>query len=603
MNHDSAPRLVVYTVLVGAVAAFLIGLFLWTINKGFDLTDESFYLLGYTYPAEYSSGFTSFNLIVSKILSPASTSIIGYRLAGLFTTVAAGLLLAGGLWVWIKEKYQAGLLPFGLLAALFVSGNFLQYSIFPRTLFYNNINSFCIAAFASSVLLYSAYPSAKGLKWRHAFLYIGGIFIGLDLFVKGSSSLGALATGLVVLALYAGLANIREWYVPVGIALAGFVTGLLLFFVSIQSFGVWHTNFVHETQLLLQTSYNGGLLVRYLKDAYPIIRTLIYPFSIFILAGFFLTRAYLRRQWRPALALQIGAAVLVVAFIGYEALRTGLYKNTHLNYNRSAVWFLALLFVVTAMFAAAYLEQPFRKLKWRKIIIAAWLILLPFVGAVGTYNNLFMNFMLDINYWLALFCIMFVSMPAVSVLPVVRGIVFLVPALVIAEQSAYGLVFAPYVQATNMMEQKVPVALGQTHAPVVLQLDAQTAAYMTELRKSMRQAGFRPGIPIVALYDMPGLVYALDGISPGNPWMFGQLDVRNCDALAKTRLDLTKAFVLVNEKPGPQILECMKSHGMNFPSGYTVVRRLLSPYAANQYGWRDYQDTVTVYAPKSRPLR
>ncbi|TGE23238.1 hypothetical protein [Hymenobacter metallicola] len=598
MNHDSAPRLTGYSLILSILAAFLIGLFLWSINKGFDLTDEGFYLMGYTYPEEYSSSFTNFHLLINKLLDPAHTSIIGYRLASLFTTVVSGLLLAGGLWVWIKEKYQATPLPFWLLAALFISGNFLQYSIFPRTIFYNNINAFCMAFFASSILVYSAYPSANGFKRRHFYLFVGAFFIGLDLFVKGSSSVGALVTGGLALVLCVGLSNIREWYKPVGIVGLGYFTGLLLFFTAVQSFGVWRTNFVHETQLLLQTSYNGGLLVRYLKDAYPLLRTLIYPFSVFILASFFLTRAYLRQKLRLATSLQIGIIVLGGVFLGFEALRTGLYKNTHLNYNRSAVWFLALLFSVVAMFAAAYLEQPYRKLKWRKIVVVFWLLLMPFVGAVGTYNNLFINFMLEINYWLAVLCILYVSMPNVAALPLVRIVIFLVPIFIVTQQYTYGMLLAPYVQAANMLQQSEPVTFGKTHTPAELLVDPKTAHYMEELRTTLKKSGFEPGMPIVAVYDLPGLVYALDGISPGNPWMFGQLDLRNCDALNKTRLDLTSAFVLVNEKPGAELVTCMRSHGMLFPEGYTEVRRLLSPYNPNQYSWRNYQDTLIVYAPK-----
>jgi hypothetical protein len=598
MNHSSALRLSLYSLLVGLIAAFLIGLFLWTINKGFDLTDEGFYLLSYTYPEEYNSGFTSFNLLVNKVLNPAYTSVIGYRAASLFTTIASALLLAGGLWKWIQEKSQAGSLPYWLIAGLFVVGNFLQYSIFPRTIFYNNINSFCIAIFASSILLYSAYPTADNLKWRHAYLYLGALFVGLDLFVKGSSSVVALSTGVMVLSLYAGLANVKEWYKPVALVVLGFLSGLLVFFVGIQPFDVWTTNFVHETQLLLQTSYNGGLLVRYLKDAYPIILTLIYPFGIFILMGFFLTRFYLRGKLRLPPIFQIGVGLLIVAFLAYQSLRTDLYRNTHLNQHQSAAWFIAVLLIVAAMFSAAYLEVPYKKLKWRKLIIAAWMFVLPFVGAIGTYNNLFINLMMDINYWFALMLIMFVSMPVVARSLVARIVVFVVPAIIIAEQCTYGLLLAPYLQAANMLEQTIPVTVGKSHTPAVLKLDPKTAEFMVEVAQSLRQAGFRAGMPVVAMYDLPGLVYVLDGVSPGNPWIFGHLDMRNCDALAKTNMDLTSAFLLINEKPGAELLTCMNSHGMHFPQDYIEIRRLLSPYNPNQYNWRNYQDTLTVYAPR-----
>jgi hypothetical protein len=215
-----------------------------------------------------------------------------------------------------------------------------------------------------------------------------------------------------------------------------------------------------------------------------------------------------------------------------------------------------------------------------------------------SYNDLFVNSLVDIDYWLAVLCIVFVGMPAeLRQKLAVRVLAFVLPGLLIAEQVGYGLLAAPYLQAAGLEQQNTPFAFDKAPIPAVLQLDARTAAFMTRLTQALQQAGFRPGMPIIAAYDMPGLVYMLGGVYPGNPWFFGQQDRRNCDAFEKTGLPLTQAFMLVNEPPGPELLACMKSHGLNFPQDYKVVGSLLNPYCPNQYNWRNYQDTLTVYAP------
>ena len=49
-------------------------------------------------------------------------------------------------------------------------------------------------------------------------------------------------------------------------------------------------------------------------------------------------------------------------------------------------------------------------------------------------------------------------------------------------------------------------------------LDAEQAGLLGDLRDRMEASGFKPGDPIVAIGDMPGVVYFLKGYSPGVNW-------------------------------------------------------------------------------------
>jgi len=66
----------------------------------------------------------------------------------------------------------------------------------------------------------------------------------------------------------------------------------------------------------------------------------------------------------------------------------------------------------------------------------------------------------------------------------------------------------------------VPVEVGVPGT--VLKLDPATAACIEATRAALRGAGFQAGRDILALYGLPGLVYAVGGVSPVRPWFFHQ---------------------------------------------------------------------------------
>ena len=53
-------------------------------------------------------------------------------------------------------------------------------------------------------------------------------------------------------------------------------------------------------------------------------------------------------------------------------------------------------------------------------------------------------------------------------------------------------------------------------------LDPTQKKLLGRLQTQLRSAGFRPGDPIVAIGDMPGVVYLLGGWSPGTSWYFAK---------------------------------------------------------------------------------
>ena len=590
------------SILLFLIAASLVGIYLWALRKGFDITDEGFYLLSYAYPAEYAFSTTSFHLFISKILPPQQVSIIGYRVASLVVAMLSASIFSWGLRRWVAV-WLGAIIPWSWVLPLLIIGSMLQYAVSARPINYNGLNSLAIAFFASSVLCYLAAPS----RTASAGLVVGGMSIGLDAFVKLSSSGVVLASGALVLILsLVPPLQFKTVVRPLLLIGIGFLAGIVVFSLFILPLPVWYQGFRHETEILLKGMYNSGLLLRYARDAYPVFRTLAYPFGIVAaLAGawvYYQSRG-LNRLWQHLAIL--GAALALLAF---EAYRTGLYKNTHLNYNRSSVWLLGPMLMAGTMLLAARLRygpQQFEFMgasNWRVWLVPLWLLVLPFAAALGTVNHIFNNAMLDAMYWLAVLLLLHQLLPPpVRYLRGTRLALLTLPALAVAEQTAYGILWAPYLQLENMFEQHTPLMVGAPLKPAQLLVDAPSAAFIQGIGTAMRRAGFQAGGPILSLYDAPGLVYALGGISPGNAWYpgFGHQDIRNCDALDKTHLELRRAFLLVNQKPSPLIRACMVDHGLHFPADYILIHQAMSPFSRSQYNWHSYEDTIQVFAPRA----
>jgi hypothetical protein len=593
------------SILLLLVATILVGIYLWALHKGFDITDEGFYLLSYGYPAEYVFSTTSFHLLISKILPAQQVSIIGYRVASLVVALLSACAFSWGLRRWVVARL-GGIIPWLWVLPLLIIGSMLQYAVSARPINYNGLNSLAVALFSSAVLHYLAAPNRAASTG----LVGGGLAMGLDAFVKLSSSGVVLASGALVLILsLASPFQVKGVVRPLLLIGIGFLAGVWVFAQFILPLPVWYQGFRHETEILLKGIYNPGLLLRYVRDAYPVLRTLVYPFGIVVtLAG-----AWVYYQGRGINRLWQHLSILVaaLALLVFEAYRTGLYKNTHLNYNRSSVWLLGPILVAGAMLLAArlrYSQQQFAVSgagNWRFWLVPLWLLALPFAAALGTVNQIFNNAMLDAMYWMAVLVVLHQLLPPpVRYLRGARLALLMLPALAVAEQTAYGVLWAPYLQLENMFGQHTPLMVGAPLKPAQLLVDAPSAAFIQGIGTAMRGAGFHAGGPILSLYDAPGLVYALGGISPGNAWYpgFEHQDIRNCDALDKTHLDLHRAFLLVNQNPSPLITACLAEHGLHFPADYVLIHQVMNPFSRSRYNWHRYEDTMQVFAPRARMI-
>jgi hypothetical protein len=100
--------------------------------------------------------------------------------------------------------------------------------------------------------------------------------------------------------------------------------------------------------------------------------------------------------------------------------------------------------------------------------------------------------------------------------------------------------------------------------------------YLTRLKGVLEtDTRFRPGDPVMFIYDHPGVVYALGGASPGMPWYFFHRDPLNCavfsGAVRRREFDPGRMLILTVGGPRRALRECLLAQGITFPEGFTEV--------------------------------
>ena len=242
----------------------VLGVLVWSANRGFDPTDESYALLYYRYPVEYPGSVSNFYLLVNKFFSPATTGILTYRFLAYGVAVLGTTLFGLGFTSWLRAEMRFStqypapwfirsvfVLPWLLTAAL------LTFSISPRVFSYNGINTLFTLSSIAALLMAIKRPALaeRGSSRRWLWLMLCGVPVGLQVFIKISTAAVLLGTlGLVMLVVLWE----RGWQTVLGNRVllgVGFGLGILLYFGLIQPPQIWWSLYQAEVKSLMQGQY------------------------------------------------------------------------------------------------------------------------------------------------------------------------------------------------------------------------------------------------------------------------------------------------------------------------------------------------------------
>jgi hypothetical protein len=245
--------------------------------------------------------------------------------------------------------------------------------------------------------------------------------------------------------------------------------------------------------------------------------------------------------------------------------------------------FLALILAGVICFAVHSFSKAASPNLRRQFASTAFFMVLPLTFAVGTANN-YWRVATSASFFLTLSSFSLLSARHWSpiswrhLLPL--AVSSLVMTIVIVENGMEH----PYRDPNPLMSSTVPVQIGP--AGDMLLVNSNIAAYLEELRRLSRNAGFQSGTPMIDLTGhYPGSLYALGAKPVGAAWLIGGYS--GSDRLAAANLDvvpcqeLVRSWVLI-EPEGPLRLstDVLRKYGIDPENDLEIVGALDSPIGA-----------------------
>ena len=486
-------------VLAFAAAVTLV----WTVtaaraaDRGFDLTDEGFYLLSYRWWNADHRTFSGVRYLYGPVFALLGHDVAGLRLVRLGTVLAAHLIFGWAFMRWLRPRRPAAP-PTRLWeaagAACVMAAGGTMFSWLPHTPGYNDV------VLLGALLTLAAVLSMDRPSFRPGWPIMLGVVAVAMVLTKWSTVLWLIVLLLVgAVGLTRGRARAAGW-ITLGAALAVGALHLLVVPLTVAVPEILTVN-----RLLSERSFAiPDLLHRYATSTRPTLVSTGRDYGLLLTAGVVAVLA--RRPIPQAAAGVLGLAGLTWATV--VTVRDGGLGGGPPNAMRFIVPMLAALAMAALVGTAARIDRG-----------RAWLLLgavaaMPVVTAFGTSNAPLKMAAPAFGAWVAVLIAVLTGIDRGAVLA--RGLVGAVVAgsLLVTVCVATGGIWRnpyreqPYDGAT--VASGVPALSGLELRPSQARdyrdLHAALAPYLT------------PGRRIVGLDKMAGVVFLLDGRTLGEGW-------------------------------------------------------------------------------------
>ena len=563
------------------------GVFIWSSNKGFDFTDEGLYLLVYQNPQEFPDSYTSYHRVGAVFFDLVGGNIIALRLLGFFLTAFATFyftlaltwFLKGRSWSLFEDQVERVLLHLALQGSVLTA-----YCWLPPTPNYNTMAGIGMLLSCGGILAFFSNTDAHRsiAKAFIGILTIGGGLL-LAFLAKGSSAVGIALISLILIGA-CNLIALKEKFVFAGVVSISVLVGGLFLFFLIPSLSVSWEFFLGSIVALTEGNGAREIIIRHWQESLDFamrhIRSFVLPILLAAGVGFFARSRFLVKSPDRKESLVfwsiIGVFIAeVVLLIVKDAFSAGIQGRSRSFIGYTSL-FLVLMTLRVGLPGAAQTISPYRL--GGCLMFLAWLALMPFVTAAGTTHKIFINALLHVAPLAAAILLLAASLDK----SLRRAIILPFASLLIVglgfSQFITGFVLTPYRTAPKWT-QTVPVEVGVP--ATILNLDFASAECIEKTKATLASAGFKPGDDILALYGLPGLVYAVGGVSPQRPWFFDNYgDIgheENLRALKRISLERISKSFIIRTKSNSIAIEQLKSCGIAFPQSFQQIGEISIP--------------------------
>lgn len=487
--------------VVSSLFAFAVafGFCVVALPRGFEITDEAYYLLMAMHPQSVQL-YVSAQHWVTAHLWAITGSLAAFRACGLILLAGSALVLAHGVFKAFSRHepaFEAGVASRFTVGSASIVFALLYASTINLSPCYNLLASAGANAAAGFVLL---GQSALGNPRRHGLNLLAGLAVAVEFVSKPSSGIATMAVlGLWLLLL--GPRPLKAKLADGALVASGAALGVLALVATQTSLADVGVSLRRGLDLfqMVQTESVGARLGRYaLEFARAALEAIVsFGFVIAALFGYLATR---HRLWLGA----VGAAT-IATMVGGDFLVGGADQ-----YSKQ----VGSSFVLLAMIL--WLTLHLWKLRRMSAILVGGLVALPYSVAVGTGNSIFTQVIISLAPWGALVAV-FVHMRLARKSD--KALVVLMFVVLVTSVSAQ-ILTSGFRMPYHMSQ---PVAAQTEHFQVrdlghVIG-DAGTRRFVADMEAAVEKCAIPLRAPFLGLYNVPGVALTMGAVPYMTPWL------------------------------------------------------------------------------------
>jgi len=575
-------------------------------DSGFDLTDESFYILWMSDPWAYGNSATQFGFVLYPFYKLLGGSIALLRQANLVVTSVLSFSLSfiflhrlAGAPLTEEDKRNHGrwILIAGLSVALASTSGLMFYPWWP-TPSYNSLGFQALLLAGIGGLL-----ADRGSDWRSL---IGWFLLG----VAGWLSFMAKPTSAAALAVAVGCYVVASKKFSLRLVLlSACIAGSLLMISALAIDGsiIGFFRRLEGAADLYRKLDAGHELEKILRiDSLRLgsLEGKVFYSCMLFLSGctIFL---YTRKAWGAAIVFSVFIGLAAFLFISdfieirYVFKRYGIKSISYFSFGPKVIFAVpAAVFLASLIMTRARCLLLFKRPESAGIL---FFLVFPYVYAMGTNNSYWFNGPMAGLFWI-MASVLFLC----QALRPRSSLALAMPVIAMSQLiTVWVLMVAvefPYRQVQALSRNHAHVQIGEGRRP--LRVAKAAAAYFSSLRDTAQTAGFQPGGPLIDLTGyQPGVAIVLGARPVGQPWLPGGyrgsrdyaeavLDGVSCDEIARAwiltepsgRRALPSDILM---RYGVDLSKDVLVAGTFIPPGQAYPQMLLKPSRTSEEGERE----------------
>lgn len=572
MSKLHSRLLTLNVVLVACGFAACWSILIWAMGRGYDFTDESYYLIWASMPWHYSRSVSEFGFLWHPVYELVRGDIRLFRIAGAVLLSGSGALFGWSIWRFIRPTLPRSVAPAVIVAMAAASFWNLNYWI--PTPGYNELNLIGLLLFMAGLIFAVDVVGGVQIVLCALLLAIGLV---ITAFAKPTTALCALLIGLLWLVLLRPKRPIALVLSAAVFSLALFLSGILAIDGGVHAFIQRQLGGLHTLQILSPGHGLGGLYRSTVDPLFDLVRHAGHRWlALQIVAVGLLWGGLL--LWLNERHVVLKTTVNIVAAVGLAWVVRDWRSVLPIGSNYEIASISPLLLTVSlGIVLLSRRSARDQSAPWRPVVALAILsFCAAFCFSVGTNNRTLYHESLAAVFWFAALILLASAASAGHRNGLVSGAVLFGSFMTVGLLA--GATENPYRLVAPISQQTESVTIGPRNAALLV--DKTSASYIRTLQAAARTHGFESGTPVIDLTGAsPGTVFALAGTAPGRGWLNGGYP--GSAAAARESLsgvsasDLSRAWVLTVAGNSPDRIPdtVLQSLGLNFPADYEAIGR------------------------------